>query len=209
MNAYRRSSGRVDHTAKVVMAGDCAVGKSCLLYRFVHDEYILPPYIGTVAVDLKVKVVDVDGTRIRLQVWDTAGQERFRSLTRSYFRGALALILVYDITKAETLHIVREYISSVVSDVDENLILLLLGNKSDVSSRERIVSYKEGLNLASKHGIQFLEVSAKTGSNVMEAFNALAKAIKIKLEEGCDDQKVLAQAVQQSVLQKQKKSCCF
>ncbi|XP_062508130.1 uncharacterized protein LOC134184452 isoform X2 [Corticium candelabrum] len=145
MSFVRKSRTQVDYTAKVVLVGDCSVGKTCLLFRFVSNEFMSASYISTVGVDMKIKDIDVNGTKIRLQIWDTAGQERFRSLTHSYFRGANGLILVYDLMNPETFHSVRHYMSSVKSEADEEVILMLLGNKSDVPNKEKRVSYKEGI----------------------------------------------------------------
>lgn len=170
----RLPSEQVHHTAKVVLAGDSGVGKTCVLVRFAQNEFLSVPYISTIGVDFKSKVVNVEGTKIRLQIWDTAGQERFRSITPTYFRDAVGLVLIYDITKGETFRNVRAWISDIKTHAD-GVIIMLLGNKLDVPDKERAVSFDEGQQLASSYGIPFLETSAKTGYGVMEAFDALAR----------------------------------
>ena len=70
---------------------------SCLLLRYANDSFS-PTFITTIGIDFKIKNVEVDGKRIKLQIWDTAGQERFRTITTSYFRGAQGILLVYDVT---------------------------------------------------------------------------------------------------------------
>jgi small GTP-binding protein len=111
---------------------------------------------------------------LTMQIWDTAGQERFRSITPTYFRDAVGLVLIYDITKGETFRNVRAWISDIKTHAD-GVIIMLLGNKLDVPDKERAVSFDEGQQLASSYGIPFLETSAKTGYGVMEAFDALAR----------------------------------
>lgn len=78
---------------KVVIIGDSAVGKTNILLRFVNEEYKMT-HITTIGVDFKIKTVNVDGTRIKMQIWDTAGQERFKTITETYYKGAAGIILV-------------------------------------------------------------------------------------------------------------------
>ena len=79
------------------MIGDSGVGKTCLLLRYANDSFS-PTFITTIGIDFKIKNVEIEGKRIKLQIWDTAGQERFRTITTSYFRGAQGILLVYDVT---------------------------------------------------------------------------------------------------------------
>jgi GTPase SAR1 family protein len=73
------------------------VGKSCLLLRFSDDSFT-PSFITTIGIDFKIRTIELDGKRIKLQIWDTAGQERFRTITTAYYRGAMGILLVYDVT---------------------------------------------------------------------------------------------------------------
>jgi Ras-related protein Rab-8A len=72
------------------------VGKSCLLLRFCDDEFT-PSFITTIGIDFKIRAIDLDNKRVKLQVWDTAGQERFKTITTAYYRGAMGILLVYDV----------------------------------------------------------------------------------------------------------------
>ncbi|KAH9330216.1 hypothetical protein KI387_002324, partial [Taxus chinensis] len=80
-----------DYLFKILLVGDSAVGKSCLLLRFTEDSY-MESYISTIGVDFKIKTVELDGKTIKFQIWDTAGQERFKTVTSSYYRGAHGII---------------------------------------------------------------------------------------------------------------------
>lgn len=73
------------------------VGKSCLLLRFCDDQFT-PSFITTIGIDFKIRTIDLDGKKVKLQVWDTAGQERFKTITTAYYRGAMGILLVYDVT---------------------------------------------------------------------------------------------------------------
>lgn len=85
-----------DHLLKLLMIGDSAVGKSCLLIRFAEDSFN-SSFITTIGIDFKVRTIELDGQKIKLQIWDTAGQERFKTITTAYYRGAMGILLVYSI----------------------------------------------------------------------------------------------------------------
>lgn len=112
-----------------------------------------------------------------MQIWDTAGQERFRTITVSYFRGANGIMLVYDVTDRETFESVEGWIQQIKEHAEADVSLVLVANKCDKHT-ERVISYDEGLRLASRHKIDFIEVSAKSDLNVTEAFELLAQHTK-------------------------------
>ena len=82
---------------KLLLIGDSGVGKSCCLLRFSEDSFT-PSFITTIGIDFKIRTIDLDGKRVKLQIWDTAGQERFRTITTAYYRGAMGILLCYDVT---------------------------------------------------------------------------------------------------------------
>ena len=82
---------------KLLLIGDSGVGKSCCLLRFSEDSFT-PSFITTIGIDFKIRTIELDGKRVKLQIWDTAGQERFRTITTAYYRGAMGILLVYDVT---------------------------------------------------------------------------------------------------------------
>ena len=82
---------------KLLLIGDSGVGKSCCLLRFSEDSFT-PSFITTIGIDFKIRTIEIDGKRVKLQIWDTAGQERFRTITTAYYRGAMGILLVYDVT---------------------------------------------------------------------------------------------------------------
>ena len=85
------------HQIKLLLIGDSGVGKSCCLLRFSEDSFT-PSFITTIGIDFKIRTIELDGKRVKLQIWDTAGQERFRTITTAYYRGAMGILLVYDVT---------------------------------------------------------------------------------------------------------------
>eukprot|EP00656_Telonema_subtile_P012157 TRINITY_DN16104_c0_g1_i1.p1 TRINITY_DN16104_c0_g1~~TRINITY_DN16104_c0_g1_i1.p1 ORF type:complete len:148 (+),score=21.30 TRINITY_DN16104_c0_g1_i1:194-637(+) len=113
-----------------------------------------------------------------LQIWDTAGQERFRNVTQAYYRGAMGIFIVYDITDRKSFERIDTWVDHVSRHASNDVTRMLLGNKCDLAEKERKVSTEEGEAAAEKHGIPFLETSAKENVNINEAFNKLAVTIK-------------------------------
>ena len=165
-----------DYLIKLLLIGDSGVGKSCLLLRFSEDSFT-PSFITTIGIDFKIRTVEIDGKKIKLQIWDTAGQERFRTITTAYYRGAMGILLVYDVTEEKSFLSIRNWIANVDQFAQEGVNRILIGNKSDMSSK-RTVDYAAGKALADEYGIRFLETSAKNSTNVDEAFISLARDIK-------------------------------
>jgi len=93
------------------------VGKSSLLIRFSDDTFS-GSYITTIGVDFKIRTVDIEGMRVKLQIWDTAGQERFRTITSTYYRGTHGVIVVYDVTNGESFANVRRWLEEIQNNCD-------------------------------------------------------------------------------------------
>ncbi|KAF2934433.1 hypothetical protein DAI22_04g162400 [Oryza sativa Japonica Group] len=161
------------------------VGKSCLLLQFT-DKRFQPVHDLTIGVEFGARMITVDSRPVKLQIWDTAGQESFRSITRSYYRGAAGALLVYDITRRETFNHLASWLEDARQHANANMTIMLVGNKSDLSHR-RAVSYEEGEQFAKEHGLIFMEASAKTAQNVEEAFVKTAGAIYKKIQDGVFD----------------------
>eukprot|EP00494_Astrolonche_serrata_P029150 UN29417 len=172
-------SSEYDFLFKLLLIGDSGVGKSCLLLRFADDTYT-ESYISTIGVDFKIRTVDLDGKTIKLQIWDTAGQERFRTITSSYYRGAHGIIIVYDITDVESFNNVRQWLFEIDRFASEHVNKLLVGNKSDLVNK-RCVEQSTAEEFAKGLDIPFLETSAKSSTNVEEAFLTMASQIKARM----------------------------
>ncbi|EER16120.1 RAB-2,4,14, putative [Perkinsus marinus ATCC 50983] len=169
---------------KYIIIGDTGVGKSCLLLQFT-DKRFRPDHDLTIGVEFGARLVNVDGKQIKLQIWDTAGQESFRSITRSYYRGATGALLVYDISRRDTFNHLTRWLEEARQNSNPNMVIMLIGNKCDLERRE--VSYDEGAKFARDNNLIFLEASAKTAQNVEEAFLQTARKIYENILAGVYD----------------------
>ncbi|PWA51579.1 GTP-binding protein yptV4 [Artemisia annua] len=170
---------------KYIIIGDTGVGKSCLLLQFT-DKRFQPVHDLTIGVEFGARMITIENKPIKLQIWDTAGQESFRSITRSYYRGAAGALLVYDITRRETFNHLASWLEDARQHANANMTIMLIGNKCDLAHR-RAVSTEEGEQFAKEHGLIFMEASAKTAQNVEEAFINTAGTIYKKIQEGVFD----------------------
>jgi Ras-related protein Rab-8A len=172
-------SATYDMQIKLLMIGDSGVGKTCLLLRYANDSFS-PTFITTIGIDFKIKNIEIDDKRVKLQIWDTAGQERFRTITTSYFRGAQGIVLVYDVTDRRSFESIRNWISQIQQHADVHVNKILVGNKCDMLD-EKVVSTEEGQKLATEFGMEFWETSAKNDVNVEQSFSDIAKSVKNRL----------------------------
>uniref|UniRef100_A0A8C9IFD0 small monomeric GTPase n=2 Tax=Piliocolobus tephrosceles TaxID=591936 RepID=A0A8C9IFD0_9PRIM len=187
-----RSEGRsekmaktYDYLFKLLLIGDSGVGKTCLLFRFSEDAFNTT-FISTIGIDFKIRTIELDGKKIKLQIWDTAGQERFRTITTAYYRGAMGIMLVYDITNEKSFDNIKNWIRNIEEHASSDVERMILGNKCDMNDK-RQVSKERGEKLAIDYGIKFLETSAKSSANVEEAFFTLARDIMTKLNRKMND----------------------
>ena len=139
-------------------------------HKFRHQHEL------TIGVEFGGKNIQVKEKTIKIQIWDTAGQEAFQAITRTYYKGAIGALLVYDITRKETFdHIIKWY-NEVILNGSKDICCILIGNKKDLED-QRQVKYEDGKRLAEEHNILFLETSAKTAENVQECFTVSAERI--------------------------------
>lgn len=168
------SSNSVCHF-KLVLLGDAAVGKSCLVVRFVRDEFFefQEPTIGAAFL---TQTVQCDDATVKFEIWDTAGQERYRSLAPMYYRGAAAAIVVYDITDPDSFAGAKSWVKELQRRGDPNVIIALAGNKADLEQRRK-VSEEDAEAYAEENGILHVVTSAKDGTNVKSLFVEISKKL--------------------------------
>uniref|UniRef100_A0A2K6VUI2 Uncharacterized protein n=1 Tax=Onchocerca volvulus TaxID=6282 RepID=A0A2K6VUI2_ONCVO len=172
----------IDYSFTVMLIGDSCCGKTCLLIRFKDNTFLNNNFISTVGIDYRNKLVEVDKAKVKLQIWDTAGQERFLAITTTYYRGADALLLVYDLTNRQTFNNIRDWLARIKENAKETVLIILVGNKMDLQSN-REVKYEEGRQLAEAYNIAFIETSAKSGQNVQKTFQEVARKL-VRMQNG-------------------------
>jgi len=153
---------------KLLLIGDSGVGKTCVLFRFSDDTFNTT-FISTIGIDFKIKTVELQGKKIKLQIWDTAGQERFHTITTSYYRGANGILLVYDITNPKSFDNISKWLRNINEHASEDVERMLIGNKCDMEEK-RMISKERGEKVAEENGIKFYETSAKDNVNIEHAF---------------------------------------
>ncbi|KAN0100590.1 Ras family domain containing protein [Tylopilus felleus] len=174
-----------DFLMKYIIIGEAGTGKSCLLHHFTHNTF-KDHSQHTIGVEFSSRTVKLGEKRIKLQLWDTAGQERFRSVTRSYYRGAAGVILVYDITNRATFLNLSKWLADARTLASPHLVAVLVGNKSD-RDEDREVEWSEASKWAAENGVHFLEASSLTGDNVEAPFLLAARSILLSIESGVLD----------------------
>lgn len=147
--------------------------------RFSDDAFTTS-FITTIGIDFKIKTIELDGKRVKLQIWDTAGQERFRTITTAYYRGAMGILLVYDVTDEQSFQNIRNWIRNIEQHAAETCDKILIGNKCDMEA-DQVVERARGQRLAEEYRIKLFETSAKTNINVSNAFISIAQDIKRRL----------------------------
>ena len=200
-----------DYLFKVLLIGNSSVGKSSLLLRFVDNQWN-DLFVPTIGVDFKIRTMEIDNKNVKLQIWDTAGQERFKNITASYYRGAHGIFVVYDISDMESFKNINNWLIEIEKNANKNVYKILVGNKCDLEDK-RTVSYQQGKELAETYGMQFIETSAKSNTNVDEAFHLLGKEVmKLSLNDkeknfGNKNKMKLDKKTEDIVFQ-QKQGCC-
>ncbi|XP_032402152.1 ras-related protein Rab-15-like isoform X1 [Xiphophorus hellerii] len=153
---------------RLLLLGDSGVGKTCMLRRFTEGEFD-PSHISTIGVDFKMKTIEIDGLKVRIQIWDTAGQERYQTITKQYYRRAQGIVFVYDITNLPSFQHIAKWASDVDEFAPDDVQTVLVGNKAD-EEFGRQVTKDQGKKLAETYGMEFFETSASTSSNISESF---------------------------------------
>ncbi|MCO5608174.1 hypothetical protein L7F22_062380 [Adiantum nelumboides] len=169
------TSGTITMQAKLVLLGDMGAGKSSLVLRFVKGQFF-DFQESTIGAAFFSQTVAVNDATVKFEIWDTAGQERYHSLAPMYYRGAVAAIIVYDITNSDSFTRAKKWVQELQTQGNANLVMALAGNKSDLAAKRKVEA-EEAQKYAEENGLFFMETSAKSAQNVNELFYEIAKKL--------------------------------
>lgn len=173
---------RFDAVYKIVTLGDPAVGKTSLVSKYITGKFERD-YRRTLGIDISTFDSRVDDRLFKLLIWDLAGQDIFVDLRTRYCQGASGGIVVFDLTRPQTLNTIPEWVEAFRSSVGTDPILILLGNKADLS-KNRKVSKEQGEAIAKRLNLaMYGETSAKTGQQVTAVFTHLAREMYQQITE--------------------------
>lgn len=169
---------------KTILIGNSGVGKTSLMKRYTDETYNFTQS-STIGVDFKIKSVEVNGEKVKLQIWDTAGQERFRAIISNYYRGAHGIIIVFDMGSRESFENLVDWIGEVRKNTNNNVEIVVLGNKVD--EKDRIVVTEEEVNkFLNDNEIEkesFYMTSAKDDVCVSDSFEYLTNKLVEKYKK--------------------------
>jgi len=167
---------QVRNSFKLVILGDTAVGKSCLVTQFVRGEYseFQEPTIGAAFL---TSTVVLENRKVNFEIWDTAGQERYRALAPMYYRAAEAAVIVYDITSLDSFAGAKNWAEELKRRITCGCVIALVGNKCDLETKRK-VDRAVASEYASNNGYMHMDVSAKTALRVNELFHAIAEEMQ-------------------------------
>ena len=171
-------------SVKMVLMGECAVGKTSLLSRFIKNDF-KESTMSTIATDFHTVIGNHEERPTRVQIWDTAGQERYRSLIPSFLNQCDGVILVFDLTSRESFLKIDDWIGLIKDRIEDNGRMLIIGNKSDLADKRK-VSTEEAKAYCEKLHLFYWETSAKMNSdqNVQKAFDEIiTSCLNDKIEE--------------------------
>ncbi|MFX1309323.1 MAG: GTP-binding protein [Promethearchaeota archaeon] len=162
-----------EYAFKLILGGEGGVGKTSMVHRFVEDSF-QADYKSTIGTSIMKKECEFHGldSKVRFVIWDLAGQAQFKRVRQTYVSNAEAGILVYDVTRKETLNSLESWFKEIKS-VSPTISLILVGNKIDLVD-DRVISIDQGEELAKKLSLSYIETSARTGENINDAFKMLA-----------------------------------
>ena len=192
----------IDFALKILILGDSSVGKTCILKRYT-DNTFQDAYLSTIGFDFKFKLVDLNnGKQVKVQLWDTAGQERFRTIAKSYYKGAHGILLIYDVTNRKSYENIKKWITQIKDEASNKVSIILVANKIDCEDK-RQVTKEEGESLAKSCNLPIFEASAKDSININESFQLLIENIYENISNI-----ILQNNTKLNNSQNNKKGCC-
>jgi small GTP-binding protein len=194
---------------KVILLGDCGVGKTNIISRYLKDEF-KDAQASTNGSNYIMKNIEINGKKYLANIWDTAGQEKYRAVTKMFVQDSHILILCYSIIDHKSFENLEFWYNLATDILGKNIIIGVAGNKSDLYEEEK-VNENEGINFAKTHNAIFKLVSAKQNKESIdllfeELFNKYGKQ---KINENNNDRNSVKIDKNKKVNKNEKSKCCF
>ena len=162
---------------KIILVGDSSVGKTCLLMRAVNNKFT-ENYQATIGFEFLIMYYQVNNVKIKLQIWDTCGQEIYRSLIQGFYRNTSATLIVYSKSDRKSFDNLNSWVKDVKNNTEQDIPIFLIGNKCDIENQSIQVTKEEGEEYMKQFNLKYYsDVSAKTGYNVLQTFEEVAKTV--------------------------------
>ena len=199
---------------KIILVGSSSVGKTSIYNRFILNEFS-NSYKATITAETKSKYIKIDKYLFaKLNIWDTCGAEAFRALTKQFYKGAHAAIVIFDLTEQNTFNDLKKWVKDIKNYGEKNIEILIVGNKLDLIE-QRTVAKSQAINFCRENGeYKYIEASAKDGTNLLKIFEELTFDLtnknqeKIKNEINKKSQIKNLEIMTKEEIQDKKKGCC-
>lgn len=183
--SFEDKPNKTTYEYKTILLGSISVGKTAILSRFISNEFSGEPQC-TIKAEFKTKIVNINNnTQAKLTIWDTSGDEKFRAITRQYYKNTHGVILVYDVTNRSSFDRISDWYNEIKNNAPEDVVVILVANKTDLLDK-REVSNEEGKEVAGRVGVEYIEVSAKSGDNIYLLFEKLSMSLMDSIENKSD-----------------------
>ena len=176
---------KTDLTIKIIVLGSSEVGKTCILNRYFNNEF-KENSLSTIGIDFQTKFFKFEDKKIKANYTDTAGQEKFRAISVNYLKGTNGVILVFDLTNKESFDLLDSWMDELKNYNKMDISKVLIGNKADLADKIEVPK-EEIENFTKKVKCDYFECSAKTGQNVNEALDEIAKITFLNMKDSVSE----------------------
>ena len=201
------TSTAIEVTVKVIVLGSSEVGKTCILNRYFNNEF-QENALSTIGIDFQTKFFKFDDQKVKVNYTDTAGQEKFRAISVNYLKGTNGVILVFDITNKESFDLLETWMNDLKENNKVDISKVLIGNKLDLAE-DRQVQKEEAEKFAESIGCKYYEGSAKSGENIKEALDEIARLTYNYVKDNDEIREKRRNSIElKRASPKEKKKCC-
>ena len=186
--------GKNIYRYNIILVGDCSVGKTSIINRFIENRFNRN-LKSTVNIEFRIKSIKLDSnTIVDLKIWDTCGEERFHSITKNFYHEADGIFIVFDLGDFKSFNNIKIFLKD-INDICNinNKAIMIIGNKNDLPLEDIKVKEKDIEKILGKNKeFKYLDVSARSGSNIRDMFTQMTKLIfinKNKIIENEDEDK--------------------